>query len=55
MVAAARDNDAYITILLVNLLVGWTGIGWVACLVWAWLGVSGPNRHPAPTYLRGVE
>ena len=56
MVAAARDNDSYITILVVNLLIGWTGIGWVACMVWAMLGSSGPARSQSqPTYIRRVQ
>jgi hypothetical protein len=35
MVAAARDHDSYIAVLVVNALVGWTGIGWLACMIWA--------------------
>ncbi len=58
MVAAARDHDAYIAVLVVNALVGWTGIGWVACLAWAALSpVGGPSSasHARPTYIRSVR
>jgi hypothetical protein len=35
LVAAARSLDAAPLILIANLLVGWTGIGWLALLAWA--------------------
>lgn len=35
LAAAARGRDAIGLILVANLLVGWTGIGWIALLVWA--------------------
>ena len=35
MVAAARGHDAIGPILAANLVIGWTGIGWIALLVWA--------------------
>lgn len=37
-----RHNHA---ILVLNLLTGWTFIGWVGALIWAMVG---PNRGPAP-------
>ena len=58
MVAAARDHDAYIAVLVVNALTGWTGIGWVACLVWAsFTPAGGPTRgvRSVPTYIRRVQ
>lgn len=58
MVAAARDHDAYIAVLIANALVGWTGIGWIACMVWAGLTPTGsPNRRASsvPSYLRRVQ
>lgn len=48
MVAAARDHDSYIAILLVNALVGWTGIGWLACMAWA-------SLSPAQTLSRAPQ
>lgn len=58
MVAATRDHDATIAILVVNALTGWTGIGWIACMVWA--AVTPPHPGAAatrgtPTYLRRVQ
>ena len=43
MVAAARDHDSFVAILLVNTAIGWTGIGWIAVLLWACL--SPPQRR----------
>jgi len=34
-------------ILLVNLFLGWTVIGWVVSLIWACTGNREPNRAPA--------
>jgi hypothetical protein len=45
MIAAARDHDAYIAVLIANALIGWTGIGWLACLAWAFLS---PTSAPQP-------
>lgn len=58
MVAAARDHDAYIAILVANALVGWTGIGWIACMVWAAVTPprpGGARRHVAASYLRRIQ
>ncbi len=47
MVAAARDHDSFIAILVVNALVGWTGIGWIACMIWAAFSPAhGPSATP---------
>ena len=37
MIAAGRDHDSTVPILLVNLFLGWTVIGWFAVLFWALL------------------
>ena len=51
MVAAARDHDSYIAILLVNALTGWTVVGWLACMAWAALSPTTTLVHTpsAPT------
>jgi len=37
LMAAARGHDGIGAILVANLLIGWTGIGWIALLAWsAW-------------------
>ena len=46
MIAAARDHDSFIAILLVNVAVGWTGIGWIAVLLWALLTPAGRGSPP---------
>lgn len=34
-VALGRGHPSYIPILVVNLSLGWTGIGWAAALAWS--------------------
>jgi hypothetical protein len=34
-VAIYRDSNSKLGVFLVNLLLGWTLVGWVAALVWA--------------------
>ena len=57
MVAAARDHDSYIAVLIVNTLVGWTGIGWIACFAWAALTPTGARALATsrPSYLERVR
>lgn len=40
IVAFARNHAQKWLILLLNLVVGWTGIGWIAALIWAIIGRS---------------
>ena len=54
MVAAARDHDSYIAILLVNALTGWTIVGWIGCMVWAWFSPARAISQPA-THLRQIQ
>ena len=35
MVAAIRGHNSSPAILVTNLLLGWTGLGWVIALIWA--------------------
>jgi len=35
IVAYRRDSDSFGLILLVNIIAGWTLIGWLAILIWA--------------------
>lgn len=36
IVAACRDHPKETTLFLLNLSFGWTVIGWVALMIWAW-------------------
>lgn len=38
MIAGFKDSPNYTGIFLVNLLAGWTLVGWFACLIWACTG-----------------
>jgi hypothetical protein len=54
LVAARRRVPAMNTVVMVNLLLGWTVVGWVVALVMA---ASGPNLRrfpprPSPPYWR---
>lgn len=35
LVAAANNSRQGIAIFLLNLLLGWTGLGWIVALIWA--------------------
>ena len=48
MVAAARDHDSFVAILIANVLLGWTGIGWLACMAWAILSPARSAASPSP-------
>lgn len=47
IVAARREHEHLGAVLALNLLVGWTGIGWLLVLRWA--------RRPAPAAEPGVR
>lgn len=38
MVALFTDHPRSGLLAVLNLCFGWTGIGWVALMVWAWVG-----------------
>jgi len=40
LVAFWRDHPNYYSILIVNLLIGWTIIGWFITLAWAFAGFN---------------
>jgi Superinfection immunity protein len=44
IVAFVRKHRAKWLVFLLNLLSGWTGIGWIAALVWAIIGKAGPEE-----------
>jgi hypothetical protein len=50
IIAAIRHNHATGRIFLLNLLLGWTGIGWIVALVWA---CTGEQRIYAYAYPSG--
>ncbi len=48
-----RDKKDATGILLVNLFLGWTGIGWIIALVWAIAAEPCPRMHLAPVTIGG--
>jgi Superinfection immunity protein len=47
-VAACRDHPRATAVFVLNLVLGWTVIGWIAALVWA-IRTPAAERAPAPT------
>ena len=52
--AVAKDKPHFTGVLLVNLLCGWTVIGWVAALIWAYSGAA-PSEFVCPRCRAGVD
>lgn len=51
IVASSRQDPNAVAIWFTNFFLGWTGVGWLACLVWA-LSVSRPvTLYPSMHYL----
>ena len=48
MVASNRNHPNATAIFFLNLLLGWTFLGWVASLVWAFSGPQGEPATPLP-------
>ena len=47
IIAVARGHHNTLAIFLLNLLLGWTGLGWIGALVWAATAVQArPPRLP---------
>ena len=46
LIAFGRQHQHWVPILLVNLFFGWTGLGWVAALVWASMPVAQTSVQP---------
>ena len=46
IIAAHRKHQREKSIAALNLLLGWTGVGWCAALAWAMLGAGRPTTPP---------
>lgn len=42
-IAALRDTPNFLFIVLANIFGGWTGIGWLGCLIWAAVDSKKPD------------
>ena len=38
LIAFARGHNSRVSILIVNLFLGWTGLIWILCLAWSFSG-----------------
>jgi len=45
MIAFHRHHENYTAIFMLNLFLGWTGVVWVVCLVWAFISKPAPLRQ----------
>jgi len=46
-IASYRDHPNRTSIYLLNLLLGWTFLGWVACLIWSALAIERNEDSPS--------
>ena len=53
MVAAGRHHDSMVAILVVNVLFGWTVIGWIAVFFWALLSSVDHTPRPRTSFREG--
>lgn len=44
LIAWNRHHHNTVAILLLNLFLGWTGLGWLAALIWSATAVQRPER-----------
>jgi len=49
MIADVRGHPHPIAIFVLNVLLGWTVLGWLAALVWSFVGSSGTSADPKRT------
>ncbi len=50
LIAMARHSVSTGGIFVVNLLFGWTGVGWILALIWALTGSSWDHCYRQPPY-----
>ena len=48
IVAAIRHHQNRVSIMLLNLFLGWTGLGWLGALIWSASAISKPAGDVAP-------
>jgi hypothetical protein len=53
-VAFIRQHEYRIVILGVNFLLGWTGLGWAALMVWALTEEAGDHAYAEPGVRSGL-
>lgn len=55
MFAVANDHEHQAAILTANLLLGWTGLGWLAVCAWAIASDPHPSQHHPPPDLQLLD
>lgn len=49
IVAVERNHPAWAGVFIVNLIFGWTAIGWIAAFIWAFTGTQSQAARDEPT------
>ena len=44
-VAGKKDHSNFVIILIINLLFGWTLLGWLACIIWACIDTNSDETN----------
>ena len=50
LVASSRGHESAPAVWITNLLLGWTGFGWLACLIWAFSLPRPARLYPVVPY-----
>ena len=48
LIAVQNDHPYKAAVIVLNLLLGWTFLGWVAALVWSLVNPNGPHAQRPP-------
>jgi hypothetical protein len=51
VIAWVRGHDQFRGIILVNLLFGWTGLGWIVAMLWCTTSIA-PGQANPPSWMR---
>jgi len=54
IIATRRDHSNMVAIFLLNLLLGWSFLGWLAALIWSVSRTNPKDKAPAPTKAEAV-
>ena len=53
ILAGARKHKNTLLIFILNLLFGWTAIGWLVCLIWAFVDTNGETAKKLVEDIKG--
>ena len=44
IIALSRDHSNTVMIILINIFLGWTGLGWFTCLIWSFIDTKDEDK-----------